>query len=72
MVYTLIRRIFRYIKINWIPILLILSSIYDLRVELRLLLDSFSFTSLLYALSDHPLAIVVLLSTPGLFKSIKL
>ncbi len=64
MSYSSIRRIINYLKNNWIPIILIILSIYDLRVDIRLLLDFFTFSTLFYTFSDHPLAITVLLTAP--------
>ena len=66
-----IYRVVNYLKYNWIPIILISLSIYDLRIDLRLLLDSFTFSSLFYTISEHPLAIIVLLTIPRLFNSRK-
>ena len=67
-----IYRVVNYLKYNWIPIILISLSIYDLRIDLRLLLDSFTFSSLFYTISEHPLAITVLISSPTLFKSFEI
>ena len=53
-------RLFVYIKYNWLQIFLIILSIYDLRIDLRILLDSFTFSTLFYTISDHPLAITVI------------
>tara|TARA_Y100001978_G_C23528157_1_gene353629 strand:+ start:231 stop:440 length:210 start_codon:yes stop_codon:yes gene_type:complete len=53
-------RFFVYVKYNWLRILLIILSIYDLRIDLRILLDSFTFSTLFYTISEHPLAITVL------------
>ena len=64
MSYSYIRRVINYIKNNWIPIILIILSIYDLRLDIRLLLDFFTFSSLFYTFFDHPLAITVLLTVP--------
>ena len=66
-----IDRIIIYLKYNWVPISLILLSIYDLRIDLRLLFDSFTFSSLFYTITEHPLAITVLITIPTLFKSLK-
>ena len=66
-----IYRVFNYLKYNWIPIILIILSIYDLRIDLRLLLDSFTFSSLFYTISEHPLAITVLITIQTVFKSLK-
>ena len=51
-------------KITWIPVFLGLMSIWDLRVEIRLLVDNFTFIGLFYAIGKHPLAISVLLLLP--------
>ena len=66
-----IYRVVNYLKYNWIPIILISLSIYDLRIDLRLLLDSFTFSSLFYTISEHPLAITVLITILTFFKSLK-
>ena len=67
MKYTYIAKLINYLKINWIQIILILLSIYDLRVDLRLLFDFFTFSTLLYTIAEHPLAITVLILTPRIF-----
>ena len=61
----------KYLKCNWIQILLIILSIYDLRIDLRLLLDFFTFSTLFYTISEHPLAIAVLITMPYLLNSIE-
>ena len=66
-----IYRLINYLKYNWIAIILISLSIYDLRIDLRLLLDSFTFSSLFYTISEHPLAITVLITIQIFFKSLK-
>ena len=66
-----IYRVVNYLKYNWIPIILITLSIYDLRIDIRLLLDSFTFSSLFYTISEHPLAITVLITIQTVFKSLK-
>ena len=60
-----------YIKYNWIPIVLIILSLYDLRIDLRILFDFFTFSSLLYTIFEHPLAITVLLTIPTFLGSFK-
>ncbi len=62
-----IGRLFIYLKYNWLPILLIILSIYDLRIDLRILTDFFTFSTLFYTISEHPLAITVLIACPYLF-----
>jgi len=62
-----ISRLFIYIKYNWLQIILITLSIYDLRIDLRILFDFFTLSSLYYTISEHPLAITVLITTPFLF-----
>ena len=56
--------LFTYIKYNWLQILLILLSIYDLRTDIRILIDFFTFSTLFYTISEHPLAITILISSP--------
>tara|TARA_Y100001968_G_C19147782_1_gene614644 strand:- start:258 stop:479 length:222 start_codon:yes stop_codon:yes gene_type:complete len=66
--FSFISSIIKYIKLNWIPIILLILSIYDLRVDFRLLADFFTFSSLVYTLSDNPLAITVLITAPSFLK----
>ncbi len=66
-----IYRLVQYLKFNWLQIILIILSIYDLRNDLRILLDFFTFSSLFHTISDHPLAITVLITIPYLFNSSK-
>ena len=56
-------------KISWIPVFLGLMSIWDLRVEIRLLVENFTFIGLFYAIGKHPLAISVLLLLPVMLKN---
>ena len=65
------RRILNYLKYNWIQIILILLSLYDLRIDIRLLFDFFTFSSLFYTIFEHPLAITVLITIPTFFGSLK-
>ena len=65
-----IDRLFIYIKVNWLQILLIILSIYDLRIDLRILIDFFTFSTLFYTISEHPLAITILVTSPSLLKTI--
>ncbi len=69
MYYTSIANFINYLKYNWKQIILILLSIYDLRIDIRLLLDVFTFSTLFYTIFEHPLAITVLVITPSLFNS---
>ena len=71
MYYNCTVRLINYLKLNWIQILLITLAIYDLRIDLRILLDFFTFSSLLYTISENPLAITVLITIPTLFNSSK-
>ncbi len=71
MEFFFVSRLINYLKSNWIQIILIILSIYDLRIDLKLLIDFFTFSSFFYMISDHPLAITVLITIPTLFKSVK-
>ena len=53
---------------SWIPLLLLLLALSDLRTELRLLADQITFTSLIFAVRHHLLAVVVLLLQPSLWR----
>ncbi len=68
--FIFIDRLYIYIKYNWLQILLITLSIYDLRIDIRILVDSFTFSTMFYTISDHPLAIIILITSPSLFKTI--
>ena len=70
MALTSIGRLFIYLRYNWLQIILIILSIYDLRIDLRILFDFFTFSTLFYTISEHPLAITVLITCPYLFNSI--
>jgi len=50
-----------------VPLLLLLLALADLRVELLLLLDRFTVTSLVLGLVNHPLAVAVLVLQPSLW-----
>jgi hypothetical protein len=50
----------------WLAWLLLILAVYDLRLELQLLADHFTLTALNAAISNHPLAMVVLLIMPPL------
>tara|TARA_B100000579_G_C22479581_1_gene687284 strand:- start:364 stop:585 length:222 start_codon:yes stop_codon:yes gene_type:complete len=71
MKYIYLSRLSSYLKYNWIQIFLIILAIYDLRIDLRILLDFFTLSSLLYTILEHPLAITVLITIPNLFNSVK-
>lgn len=50
-----------------VPLVLALLALLDLRLELRLLADHFTFTTLASLLLNHPLAVLVLLLQPSLW-----
>ena len=64
-------RIIFYCKSNWIIILMIILAVYDLRIDIRLLFDHFTFSLLFITIFEHPLAIIVLTTAPTLFISLK-
>ncbi|MEB3296219.1 MAG: hypothetical protein VKL23_01645 [Cyanobacteriota bacterium] len=51
-----------------LPLALAGLALYDLRVDIRLLFDHFTWTSLLAAATTHPLAVAVLVLTPALIR----
>ncbi|MFM7634253.1 MAG: hypothetical protein ACKO7Z_01425 [Cyanobacteriota bacterium] len=52
----------------WVPPLLALLALHDLRTEIQLLIDHFTWTALLAAITAHPLAVAVLVLTPALMR----
>ena len=58
----------RPLQLPLVPILLALLALLDLRAELQLLLDHFTFASLAEIPRHHPLAIAVLLFTPWMIQ----
>ena len=71
MFYSQIYRLINYFKLNCIPIILFILSIYDLRIDILLLFDYFTFSTFIYTLLDHPLAIIVLITIPSLLRPLK-
>jgi hypothetical protein len=55
-------------RIPFVPLLLALLALLDLRVELQLLFDHLTLTSLTEAVRTHLLAVMVLLFTPSLLR----
>lgn len=53
---------------RWLPILLAILALADLRTELRLLFEHFTFTALIFAIRHHTLAVLVLMATPSLLR----
>ena len=58
----------RPLQLPLVPILLALLALLDLRAELQLLADHFTFASLVEIPRHHPLAIAVLLFTPWMLR----
>ena len=48
-------------RISWLAVVLSVLAIVDLRSELQLLAEHFTWSSLGYAVSQHPLGVTVLL-----------
>lgn len=53
---------------RWVPLLLGILALLDLRVELRLLFDHLTLTSLMFAIRHHLLAVVVIFFLPSLWR----
>jgi len=54
---------------RFLTLLLALLALLDLRSELALLLQHFTWTTILYAMGHHRLAVVILLLTPWWFRA---
>jgi hypothetical protein len=59
----------RRLQLPLIPILLAILALLDLRTELQLLADHFTFASLVEIPRHHPLAIAILVFTPWMIQS---
>ena len=59
-------------KLNRYLYFLFILIIIDLRIELKILIDHFTFSSLYFAFLRHPLAFFMLLSIPLLNKRLKI
>jgi hypothetical protein len=51
-----------------LPVVLAILALWDLRDDLRLLIDRPTFTAVLYLLRGHPLAVLVLLLQPSFWR----
>jgi hypothetical protein len=51
-----------------IPLAMLVLALLDLRVDLQLLADHFTLTALAEAIRNHPLAVLVVLLTPSLWR----
>jgi hypothetical protein len=58
----------RKLKIPLVPLLFLLLALIDLETEIRLLLDHFTFATLLSAIQNHALATTTLLLLPSLWR----
>ena len=57
-------------RINYYLILLLALVLIDLSTEIRILIDHFTFNSLYFAFSQHPLSFFILFSYPYLFRKL--
>ncbi|MEB3256259.1 MAG: hypothetical protein VKJ05_07715 [Synechococcaceae cyanobacterium] len=58
----------RNLTVPLVPLLLLLFALLDLRLEFQLLADRFTFTTLLSAIRNHWLAVMVLVAQPSLWR----
>jgi hypothetical protein len=58
-------------RLPLVPMLLAVLALLDLRAELQLLADHFTFASLMEVPRHHPLAITVLLFTPWMVQRMR-
>jgi len=61
-------RVKYHISHNFIPLTLLAFSLWDLRHEIQLLLDHFTFTSLIFALQNKTLAVIIMFSIPSIWR----
>ncbi len=58
----------RRFKLPLVPLLLLVLALIDLEIDIRLLFDHFTLTTLFAAIQNHPLAITILVLLPSLWK----
>ncbi|MFN9623280.1 MAG: hypothetical protein ACK587_10690 [Cyanobacteriota bacterium] len=58
----------RGLRVPGVPVLLLILALLDLQTEIRLIVDHFTFASLLAAISNHLLATVTLVLLPSLWR----
>lgn len=51
-----------------VPLALLLLALTDLQGEFRLLIDHFTVSAVVFAIGSHPLAVLVLLLQPSLWR----
>jgi hypothetical protein len=51
-----------------LPLVLLFLAVLDLRTELQLLFDHFTLAAMMTAIAAHPLAVVVLVAQPSLWR----
>jgi hypothetical protein len=54
-------------KVPLIPVLLFVLALADLKSEIRLLLDHFTFTTVVVAIQNHLLAVTIMVLLPSLW-----
>ncbi len=52
----------------WMAFILICFSLWELRIEIKLLIENFTLVGFFYAIYNHPLPFIVLFMIPRLFK----
>jgi len=55
-------------KVPLVPLLLLVLALADLKLEIRLLFDHFTFTTALVAVQNHLLAVATLALIPSLWR----
>ena len=55
-------------RLSPLPLVLLILALGDLRTPLQLLFDHFTVTTLLTSVVSHPLAVVVLVAQPSLWR----
>ena len=54
-----------------IPIILISFALLDLKTEIRILIDHFTLTSIIYTIKHHSLSVLILAFSPSLLRHYK-
>ncbi len=58
----------KFVKAIYLPVLLIVLALWDLRIDFRILFDHITLTAIFFAVKNHPLSFAVLIFSPSLIK----
>ncbi len=58
------------ISLKLLPLLMILIAVWDLRTEIQIIFEHFTFTALIFCINHHPFSVLVLMASPSILANI--